>query len=61
MWPVITGIKCIGVKRPIIVAGISALLWIVFHSLQTPVWGLTVGCHFLYFHCALLAGKQYQL
>lgn len=57
MWPVISGIQRVGVKRPIIVAGISALLWVVFHSLQTPVWGLTVGWSFFIFSLCFVSWK----
>lgn len=57
MWPVISGIQRIGVKRPIVVAAISALVWAVFHSLQTPVWGLTVGWSFFIFSLCFVSWK----
>ena len=61
MWPVISGIQRIGVKRPIIVAGISALVWAVFHSLQTPVWGLTIGWSFFIFSLCFVSWKTVSI
>lgn len=61
MWPVLALIQRFVSKKPIITAAISALLWAVFHSLQTPIWGLTICWSFFVFSLCFLSWKKVSI
>ena len=46
------------VRKPLLLAGLSALVWAGLHSLATPVWGLGVVWPFFVFSCAYLAWRR---
>jgi len=57
MGPVLWVLSCV-VKRRILLAVTSALIWAGLHSLVAPPWGLVVFWPFFVFSCSYITWRQ---
>lgn len=48
----------LGIKRKVVLAAVSALIWAVLHSLAAPMWGFAIVWPFFVFSSGYLAWKQ---